>query len=454
MNSTPLALDPEEFRKLGYQVIDMLAAHYGRLAGEPVWRPSETSALDAALALPFRDEPRPFGELLELFEKVVIPNTVRTTHPRFFGFVPVPGNPLSVLGELMADGVNVFAGSWQSGAAAAVIERRVIRWLAGEVGLPESSGGIMVSGGSQANLTALAVALEKKCAGAREKAVAYFSDQTHSAVERALRVLGVPHQRKLPSNERGQLDARAVRAELAKDRANHLQPFCLIANAGTTSTGAVDPLAAMADFCATEGLWLHADAAYGGAAVLCPEGREALKGLERVDSLALDPHKWLFQPAGSGCVLVRRDADLVETFQILPDYLRDVYRIEQNRNYCDRGIELTRPFRALALWVSLQGFGIRAFREAVSRGFELSRRAAAARSGQLGYFDARADGDPHVPPCGRRRSGSDRDHRPATRRWTRDADVDRGRRPGGIAVLHHQPADEPGGRGFDSGSAK
>jgi aromatic-L-amino-acid/L-tryptophan decarboxylase len=368
-----LELTPDEFRRLGYQVIDALAEHLASRDTENVWQPSEPDLLH----LPFQDEGRPFEEVLQVFFETIVPSTLRVTHPRFFGYVPVPGNSVAALAETLAASVNIFAGTWQSGAGAAVVERQTIEWLCSEIGLPETAGGLTVSGGSQASLTALAVAIQKKLGGVREDAIAYFSDQTHSAVERALRVLGFGPQQlhRLPSNKWGRVVMEALEQAVRRDKADGLRPFCVIANAGTTSTGAVDPLDRLADFCRDENLWLHADAAYGGAAVLCERGRKALDGLERADSLALDPHKWLFQPMDLGCVLVRNDADLVQTFRIMPDYLQDVYRVEQNRNYCDRGIELTRPFRALKLWMSLQTFGIAEFRRAVEWGFHLAEVA-------------------------------------------------------------------------------
>jgi aromatic-L-amino-acid/L-tryptophan decarboxylase len=368
-----LELSPDEFRRFGYQVIDALAEHLDRRDGQPVWQPSSPDLLD----LPFQEEARPFEELLRAFFETIVPNTLRVTHPRFFGYVPVPGNGVSALAETLAASVNIFAGTWQSGAGAAVVEAQTIQWLCREIGLPDSAGGLTVSGGSQANLTGLAVAIHKKLGGVREDAIAYFSDQTHSAVERALRVLAfTPSQlRKVPSNKWGRIVQESLEQAVRRDEADGLRPFCVIANAGTTSAGAVDPLDRLADFCRDENLWLHADAAYGGAAVICDRGRKVLKGLERADSLALDPHKWLFQPMDLGCVLVRDDADLVGTFRIMPDYLRDVYRVEPNRNYCDRGIELTRPFRALKLWMSLQVFGVAAFRKAVEWGFHLAEVA-------------------------------------------------------------------------------
>jgi glutamate/tyrosine decarboxylase-like PLP-dependent enzyme len=249
------------------------------------------------------------------------------------------------------------------GASATLIERQTMRWLANEAGLPPAAGGITVSGGSHATLTALAAALHHRGHGA-----AYFSDQTHSAVERALRALGVTAQRKLPSDTLGRLDVAALRAAIAADA----HPAIVIANAGTTSTGAVDDLPAIAAICRERDLWFHIDGAYGGGAVVAPRGRAALAGIELSDSLALDPHKWLFQPFSLGCVLVRDERLLLDAFHVMPDYLKDIERLEAHVNPCDRGLELSRPFRALKLWLSLQVFGTDALRAAVTRGFELA----------------------------------------------------------------------------------
>jgi aromatic-L-amino-acid decarboxylase len=171
------------------------------------------------------------------------------------------------------------------------------------------------------------------------------------------------------------LSIQTLRRAIADDRANGLRPFCVIANAGTTNTGAVDPLNELAELVAKEKLWLHIDGAFGAAAILSARGRALLRGLERADSISLDPHKWLFQSFECGCVLVRDAAVLKSTFQIKPDYLRDVHRSIEEFNPCDYGVQLTRSFRALKVWLSLQTFGVAAFRQAITRGFELAEVA-------------------------------------------------------------------------------
>jgi aromatic-L-amino-acid decarboxylase len=228
-----------------------------------------------------------------------------------------------------------------------------------------------------ANLTALVAARHAQLNDRVAAATVYFSDQTHSSVERALRVIGfLPEQiRKIESDDEFRLPLARLRTAISEDRARGLRPFCIVANAGTTNTGAVDPLPDLADYAAAEKLWFHIDGAFGAAAVLSERGRVNLQGLERADSVTLDPHKWLFQSFECGCVLVRDAALLKAAFQIKPDYLRDVHRVVEEFNPCDYGVQLTRSFRALKLWLSLETFGLAAFREAIARGFELAEIA-------------------------------------------------------------------------------
>jgi glutamate/tyrosine decarboxylase-like PLP-dependent enzyme len=315
--------------------------------------------------------------LLSRLEKDVFPNNLHVDHPRFFAFVPGPGNFVSTMADALASGFNVFNGTWLGGSAAAAIELNVIDWFRGFCGFPETAGGLFVSGGSVANLTALHAARRARLGDAIQGATIYFSDQTHYSVERALRVIGFAGAqfRKIPSDDRFRLPLESLREMIRSDRQAGLRPFCIVANAGTTNTGAVDPLPELADLCAEENLWLHADGAYGAATVICDRGREKLAGLDRVDSLSLDPHKWLFQPFECGCVLVREAAHLKSAFQLMPEYMRDVHRNTAETNMADYGIQLSRGFRALKVWLSMNTFGLAAFREAVTHGFELAEFA-------------------------------------------------------------------------------
>jgi aromatic-L-amino-acid decarboxylase len=236
-----------------------------------------------------------------------------------------------------------------------------------------------------ANLTALAAGRHAILADRTEGAIIYLSDQTHSSVARSLKVLGfAPEQiRTLPSDGDFRLPVEAVATAIAADRAVGLRPFCIVANAGTTNTGAVDPLPALAALCRTEGLWFHIDGAYGVPAILTDDGKQALAGVELADSLSLDPHKWLFQTFELGCVLLRDGNLLRETFQVMPEYLRDTERGMEEVNFGNRGVQLTRSPRGLKLWMSLQTFGLQAFRNAIARGLRLAELAEDAlhRSG-------------------------------------------------------------------------
>jgi glutamate/tyrosine decarboxylase-like PLP-dependent enzyme len=302
---------------------------------------------------------------------------MRVDHPRFFGFVPGPNNFIGVLADALAAGFNVFSGTWISGAAAAQVELVVIDWLRELCGLPDTARGLFTSGGSMANVTALAAARHAVLDDEVTDAVAYCSDQTHTSVDRALRLLGFgPDQlRRLPSDDRFRLAPDALRDTIRADRAEGRRPFCVVANAGTTNTGAVDPLPALADVAAEENLWLHVDGAYGAAAVVCERGRERLAGLDRADSLTMDPHKWLFQPFEIGGVLVRDERHLRRAFRLEAEYLADAVGEADEVNFSAYGIQLTRSFRALKLWMTLKVFGRKHVAAAVRRGFERAEQA-------------------------------------------------------------------------------
>lgn len=382
----PLELSPDEMRALGYRVVDMLIEHVATMRDRPVGAKPAAEYIRPLLTEPPPEAPHHPLELLDRLQRDVFPNVLGVDHPRFFAFVPGPGNFVSAMADTLASGFNVFNGTWMGGAAAAALELTVIDWLRQFCGLPETAGGLFVSGGSVANITALVAARHALLYDDVTGAVVYYSDQTHSSLERALRIIGfAPSQiRKLPSDQYFRLSLPALQAAIAADRAAGLRPFCVIANAGTTNTGAVDPLNELADLCSNEQLWLHADGAYGAAAVLCDRGRAALVGLDRVDSLSLDPHKWLFQTFECGCVLLRDAALLKAAFRIMPEYLRDVHRGLAEVHPTDYGIQLTRSFRALKVWLSFQTFGVAAFRDAISRGFELAEiaeRELRARAG-------------------------------------------------------------------------
>lgn len=388
-DSAPLEMDAAQMRELGYRVIDLLVDRYHGLRELPPWQGATRAALDAALREPPPARPADFDSALQRLVHAVLPYGARVDHPRFLAFVP--GSPCwpAVLGDLLAAGSNIFQGTWLASAGASALELIVIDWLKQWVRYDRDAAGLLVSGGSVANLTALACARLTRFGAHDGRAVIYCSTETHSSVMRAARVLGFASDRlrMIATLAQDRIDVDALHAAIAHDRQHSLSPFLVIANAGTTSTGAVDPLHELADLCARERLWLHVDAAYGGFAVLTERGSAALDGMHRADSITLDPHKWLYQSFEVGCLLVRNGALLERAFHVLPPYLQDTALPDDSGttsdgadralpvNFANRGIQLTRSARALKLWLSIQTFGVDAFREAIDHCIDLALHA-------------------------------------------------------------------------------
>jgi len=235
-----------------------------------------------------------------------------------------------------------------------------------------------VSGGSVASLTALAVARRAVLNDETRDARVYLSSQTHASIDRGLRILGISaaQMRRIPTDANFRMDAAELERQIQRDLEAGLRPFAVVANAGATNTGAVDPLASIAEIARAYSLWFHADAAYGGFAALTERGRRSLSGIEQADSVALDPHKWLYCPFEAGCVLVRNGGLMRETFRIMPEYMADVARQEREVNFCDYGLQLTRSFRALKVWMALKTYGARRFRQTIDRCLDLAEYAA------------------------------------------------------------------------------
>ena len=379
-DSADFELSADDMRGLGYRVIDMLVEHHTTLGSKSATTVRRRHQLEEVL----REAPPKQGseplEVLATVERDVLANIMYCNHPRHFAWVPGPSNYISVLADLLASGINVCPGTWLESSGPSQIELITTEWLLQLCGFPESGGGVFVSGGSIANLTGLVTARQVMLAGEMAGAVVYSSAQAHSSNWKNLRILGFqPEQiRLVPVDERLRLDVAALKKAIDEDRRAGRRPFCVIATAGTTTTGAVDPLNAIADVCEQQDLWLHVDGAYGAAAVLTERGRALLGGMERAHSLVLDPHKWLFQPFDIGCCLVRDVRWLEQSFSEHPEYLQDTRdKMDMTRevNFCDRGVQLTRAFRALKLWMSIKVFGLDRFRSAIDRGISNAERA-------------------------------------------------------------------------------
>ena len=377
MSTDPLALDPEAMRRLGYRTVDMLVDQLTD-TGAPPLRRATPEAMADRLAGPPPEKPEDIEHILARLEEDVLPFRSRVDHPGFFAFVPSSGTWPGALGDLIASACNIYTGSWMESAGPSTLELEVLSWFKDWIGLPATSAGALTTGGSAANVTALACAREAHGAGMDPGLVAYFTDQAHSSLARAARLLGfaADQVRVLPTDPATfRLEPATLAAAMDVDRAAGRTPLFVAASAGATNTGAVDPLPELAALCRERGVWLHADAAYGGFAVLTERGRDQLRGLEEADSIALDPHKWLFQSYECGCLLVREAEVLRRAFAICPDYLRDAEAERTEVNFSDLGLQLTRASRAFKLWMSLRYFGLDAFRSAIERTLDLAELA-------------------------------------------------------------------------------
>ena len=370
-----LGMSAEGMRRLADAATTKLIARLEGLREEAPWRGATRSALEAILREPAPEQGQDPVAVLERAVRDVLPVAARVDHPRFFAFVPSAPTWPGVIADYLAAGFNTFQGTWLGSGGPSQLELVVIDWFRQWIGYPETAGGLFTSGGSAAILDALVAAREQ--ADSPERPAIFLSDQTHSAVERAARIIGVRKEGiiVIPSDECYRLPVGALSLAVAKARQEGFTPIAICANAGTTNTGTIDPLAEIADFCAAQKIWLHVDAAYGGFAVLSERGRRMLAGLERADSISLDAHKWLFQPFEAGCVLVRDVATLVRAFSVNPDYLQDTKLGMEHVNFADRGYQLTRSFRALKVWMSIQTFGLARIRAAITRAIELADEA-------------------------------------------------------------------------------
>ena len=373
-STDPIELDAETMRRLGYRVVDVLVERIAGLDAQPVWQRASRAEMEERLGEPPPERPQEFERVLGRLLEDVLPYAQRTDHPRFFAYIPGCPTWPSVLGDFLAGGFNVFQGTWLGGAGPSEVELVVLDWFKEWIGYPEEAQGLLVSGGSEANLTALACARATRLGERFGDAVIYLSSQAHSSVERAARVLGFrPDQLRAVAVDGGyRMRPDALSEAVDDDVGAGRRPFLVAANAGATSTGAIDPLPELAELCAERGLWLHVDGAYGGFAALTERGRAWLAGIEGADSVTLDPHKWLSQPWGTGCLLVRDGRLLVDAFHILPDYMQDTRVRGAEVNFGERGIQLTRPARGLKIWLSLQLFGVAAFRRAMDTALDLA----------------------------------------------------------------------------------
>lgn len=375
----PLELDGAAFRQMVEAALDRLAPFIDRLPAQPTHHLDGSRRLTRALQEPVPERGASFRRLLgQLFEQV-IPVSLNTASPGYLAYIPGGGLPHAAVADLIADVTNRYTGLWMPAPGLVQLEINVLRWFAALVGYPPEAQGILTSGGSLANLGAVVTAREDRLPTDFLRGTIYTSIQAHHSVQKAARVAGFPlaNVRALPVDGAFRLDVGALRDAIAADRAAGMQPFLVVAHAGSTPVGAVDPLGALADLCAAEGLWLHVDAAYGGFFVMTEQGRPTLQGMERADSITLDPHKGLFLPYGTGCLLVRKPGALARAFRVEAAYLPPPQEDPDQWDFADFGPELSRPTRGLRVWLPIKMHGIGAFRDALSEKLTLAQDACA-----------------------------------------------------------------------------
>ncbi len=369
-----LSMSPEQMLELARQAAELVVQRIENLPGEGAWEGEFRRELEDRLLRPPPEESRSASQVIEEAAHEILPIALRLDHPRCFGFIPSQPTWPGVLADFMIAGFNINQCSWLTSSGPSQLELVVIDWFRRWIGYPESAGGLLTSGGSAANLDALVAARE--AADSPERASVYMSDQSHSALVKAARVIGIRPEciRMIPTDGRFRMDMGELVETVAEDRAAGLSPIAVCANAGTSSSGAIDPLEAMADYCEAQGIWLHVDAAHGGFAIVTEEGRKILSGIERADSIAMDAHKWFFQPYEVGGLMVKDVRTLERTFATKHDILQDTIWGADHPNFSDRGLQLSRSVRALKIWMSVQTFGMAAFRRAVSHGMALTHR--------------------------------------------------------------------------------
>ena len=402
----PLHSSPEEFRHAGHALVDRIADFLAGLPDRPVTPGEEPAqvraALDAAAGLP--QQGAPMADLLEQASTLVSDHSLIPNHPRFMGYVIGSAAPIGMLADLLAASINPNAGAWILSPIATEIEQQSIRWMAELIGYTHdrqpNCGGILVSGGNMANMVGFFAARKAKThwdlraqglAGSDQDLVLYASEETHTWVQKAadLSGLGTDAIRWIATDDRQCMQLDELRAAIARDRENGQRGFMVVATGGTVSTGAVDPLDEIADLCAAEDLWLHVDGAYGVPAACLPELADTFRGLDRADSIAMDPHKWLYAPLEAAVTIVRDPAHLSDAFSFKPPYYKlDHHGEDSGVNFYEYGPQNSRCFRALKVWLCLKQAGRDGYQQMIREDIALAA-----------YLDQRCAGHAELEAC-------------------------------------------------------
>ncbi|HKR31143.1 MAG TPA: aspartate aminotransferase family protein, partial [Terriglobales bacterium] len=387
----------EEFRNDLQSASEAVIRLYSGLSDAPITPAKSRSEIVSLFDEALPEDPQPMDAILEQVERNIFANSTLYLSPRFFGYINGCGSQAAVIGELLASAVNQICTKWHFSPAASEVERRVIRWIAEFIGYPAEAEGCLLSGGSAGNFVGLAAARRHKARfdvaslgmGGGPPLSAHVSEEGHASLDKSMDLLGMGRSqlRKIPVRDDFTIDVVKLAERVAEDRNLGVRSICVVGNAGTTNTGAVDPLDALADFCQEQALWFHVDAAYGGPAARTDIAGRHFFGLDRADSVVVNPHKWLYVPVEASCILVRQAVALPDTFQVAADYLVEESDGDRSRertiDFKDYGPQLSRSFRALKVWMTFKAYGAKRLRAAITSNVETMR-----------YFADRIDQSP------------------------------------------------------------
>lgn len=386
--SAAAELDSETFRELGYRTVDLIADYDESIDDRPVYPGVDPAEIAAAFDDPLPERGSDPAGIVDEIERTVIPYATHNPSPRYFGYVMGSGTPLGALTEAIAAALNMNTGGWHPAPSGTEIERTCVRWLAEAIGQPPGTGGLLTSGGTMANFTAIMAALRARTdyetkstglqGGERPRYTLYVADhEGHSSVVRAADMLNLGRDavRRVPSRDDFTMDVAALERLLDADESDGDEPFCVVGQAGSINVSAIDPLGELADVCADRDLWFHVDGACGAVGAMVPEFAPRYDGMERADSVTLDPHKWLSVPYECGAVLVRDRDVLARTFAMDASYLRgSVAETPEEFDYYEFGPQMSRGFRALKLWTSLKLYGLDGYRSLLRRSVDCAER--------------------------------------------------------------------------------
>lgn len=383
---TPLDMSHEAFRSAGHHLVDEIADLFDNLADRPVTNGKRSVELRTLLKFdsPLPERGSDAAHLLERASKLIIENSLYNAHPRFWGYITAGAAPIGVLADLLASAVNPNVGGWVLSPIASEIESQTIRWIAELLGYPTKCGGLLVSGGNMANFVGFLAARaaigdsEVRQRGLTQgdtgRLCVYTSGETHTWIQKATDLFGfgTDSVRWIPTDNEYRMDIAALEARINADLKNHNKPFMVVGTAGSVSTGAIDPLRHIHDICQKYDLWFHVDGAFGGFAACVPEVHDDIRGLALADSVAVDPHKWLYAPLEAGCALVRDPEHLLKAFSYRPKY----YHLgDEGTNFVEYGPQNSRGFRALKVWLQLQQAGRAGYVQMIREDIELSKYA-------------------------------------------------------------------------------